>query len=154
MRLCCYRLIQCLRNNGTATTFLTTVAFLYVITSSLPKTNYTTSINFSVVLSFLVQLIIWALTNINFLINRTDPDTAYQVDFYAAIILPILYYTSTAMLFVPKLLLSRSQSRETKPPARQVEPQGGQIRDWRQPIFEKKGELKYFPFIEGQNVFP
>lgn len=141
------------RNNGTATTFLTTVAFLYVITSSLPKTNYTTSINFSVVLSFVVQLIIWALTNINFLISKQDPDSAYQIDYYAAIILPIIYYLATALLFVPKLVVSHYKTRMSKPPFRQLEPAGGQIRDWRQPIFEKKGELKYFPFIEGKNVF-
>lgn len=119
----------------------------------MPKTNYTTSINTAVVLSFVTQLVIWALTNVNFLVSRSDPDTAYQVDFWAAIVLPIIYYSLTLTLFIPKLIQSHYTTRESKPPLRQLTPGPGQIRDYRQPIYESTTELKYFPFVEGKNVF-
>lgn len=141
------------RNNGTATTFLTTVAFLYVITALLPKTNYSTLINSAVVLSFVVQFSIWALANLNFSLFKVDPDSAQTVELFASIFLPVIYYASTAFLIVPKLLTWHCRSGGSKPAKAQLQTDADGIRDWQLPIYSKKNELEFFPFARNGNVF-
>ena len=84
----------------------------------------------------------------------TYPDEVILVDLVASISLPIGYYGVTAFIFAPKILKWYSKSPEAKPPAVELAASGYAIRDWRLSTFEKKQVLRYFPFIEGKNVFP
>lgn len=134
------------RNSGIATTFLTTVAFLYVLTSLLPKTAYSTLINHVVFLSFATQIAVWVVVNFNFIANKDDPDTAQDVDLIFAILLPSVFFFGTAVLIVPKLLRWHCGGGSSFPDKDQLVPVEDMIRDWRYPIYSKKNELAFFPF--------
>lgn len=144
-------MVNFVRNNGTATTFLTTVAFLYVITSSLPKTNYTTAINYAVTYSFVIQLVIWLFSNVNFLLLRGgEEDLALEIDNYCAIFIPIVYYIGTLLLIFRQLLMYHFKSADSVPMAQLKTSSNG---DPALPIYTAPGTMKFFPFVEGKNVF-
>jgi len=125
------------RANAAATTLLTTVALIYVLSNELPKTNYQTLIDWFLVFCLVVQVAVWLISNILVFVPE---DEAKDIDRMAAIILAAAFSFVTLALFVPRLYFWSISSKFSPPTA--------------YPVVGRYGnKLDYYVFKENLNVW-
>jgi len=127
------------RSNTAATTLLTTVALIYVLSNELPKTNYQTLIDWFLVFCLVVQLLVWIISNLLTTDLVANTERAQDVDSRYAFVMAGIFTFGTLALFLPKLVKWAMSNKFSRPAY---------------PLKGRKGnELEYYTFEANKNVW-